>query len=497
MTREYGVSVFGLTHSRGVNRVMPVEDLYPLEGVSDSTQRGNLDMPYTEMDKNKPYTEMVGTWPKLSLISGHARRDPTFQFTSLTHLLNEGFLRDCYNSLNRNKAVGVDHVTWEEYGEKLDENLRSVVERLKRKKFKPIPAKRVYIPKNKNEKRPLGISALENKIVERGLTWILESIYEQDFLNCSYGFRPERSCHHALKALHNQITFQPVNHIVEADIKQFFDNVSHERLLNFIRIRVTDPTLLNLIEKFLKAGYMDDGELVATDMGTPQGSILSPMLSNIFLHYVLDIWFEQTVKSHTRGYCDLTRYADDFVCTVRFADDARRIEQALKNRFNKYGLEIHPTKSRTISFGRFERQNAKKQNRRPNTFDFLGFTHYCDKSRRGKFKLGRKTSRKKFTAKCKELNDWLRAIRNRVATKEWWKTLRAKLRGHSQYYGVSENYVSIAQYYKLALRMVKKWLNRRSQKKTMNWEKFNNYLKCYPLPKPSIKHNFYTGSPVW
>lgn len=453
-------------------------------------------MPDTEPDKNESYPEMIGTWPKLSLIAGHAQRDPGFQFSSLAHLLNEGFLRDCYHSLNRNKAVGVDHVTWEEYGKNLNGNLNSLAERLKRKTYIPLPAKRVYIPKNKTEKRPLGISALENKIVERGLSLILESIYEQDFMNCSYGFRPKRNCHQALKNLHNQIMFQPVNHIVEADIRQFFDNVPHENLINFMRMRVVDSTLLDLIGKFLQAGYIDDGKRVEADMGTPQGSILSPMLSNIFLHYVLDQWFEDTVKKHTRGYCELTRYADDFVCTVRYADDARRIEQALKNRFNKYGLEIHPEKSRTISFGRFERQNAKKQNRQPNTFDFLGFTHYCAKSRRGKFKLGRKTSRKKFAAKCKELNNWLRSIRNRVPTKEWWKTLRAKLQGHYQYYGVSENYAGIKQYYWLAMRMVKKWLNRRSQKKKMNWENFNHYLKCYPLPKPSIKHSFYTWSPV-
>lgn len=441
------------------------------------------------------YTEIDETWEKLSFIAGHAQRDPKFQFTSLAHLLNEGYLRDCYRSLKRNKAVGIDEVSWEDYGRELDKNLAQLVSRLKRKKYEPIPARRVYIPKGRTEKRPLGISALENKIVERGITWILESIYEQDFLKCSYGFRPKRNCHQALKVLNNLIMFQPVNHIVEADIKGFFDNVPHEKLMEFIRIRITDTVLLNLIDKFLKVGYIDEGELIRTEQGTPQGSILSPMLANIFLHYVLDTWFEDTVKSHVRGLCEIIRYADDFVCVVRYIDDAKSVEGALKNRFNKHGLEIHPTKSRNISYGRFERENAKRQNRRANTFDFLGFTHYCDESRRGKFKVGRKTSRKKYSAKCKEMNTWLKAIRNQVKTKEWWKTLRAKLRGHYEYYGVSENYADIAKFYKFTTKTVRKWMNRRSQKRKMSWERFRAYLEHYPLPQPRIVHSFYT-SPV-
>lgn len=437
------------------------------------------------------YTEIGKTWTKLSLISDRARRDRRFKFCSLAHLLDEEYLRDCYQSLNRNKAVGIDSVSWQEYGANLGENLAQLVWRLKRKKYKPLPARRVYIPKNEKETRPLGIPALENKIVERGITWILESIYEQDFLNCSYGFRPKRNCHQALKQLDSLIMFQPVNHIVEADIKGFFDNVDHDKLMDFMRIRISDTALLNLISKFLKAGYIDNGQLVRSDKGTPQGSILSPMLANIFLHYVLDEWFEATVKSHARGFCELVRYADDFICVVGYADDAERIEHALKNRFSKYGLDIYPKKSRRITFGHFERENAEKQNRKPNTFDFLGFTHYCTVSHRGNFKLSRKTSRKRFSARCRAMNNWLRVTRNQVKTKDWWKILAARLRGHYQYYGVSENYIGVMKFYKLTIKMVRKWLNRRSQKRKMSWEKFDRYLEHYPLPQPKIVHKLY------
>ena len=399
-----------------------------------------------------PYTEMNNTWDKLSLISEHAKREPQLQFTSLAHLLNREFLKDCYNSLNRNKAVGIDGVCWKDYGEDLDDNVEWLLTRMKRKKYNPIPARRVYIPKDEKEKRPLGISALENKIVELGITRILRSIYEEDFLDCSFGFRPKRNCHQAINRVDKLIMAKPVNHIVEADIKGFFDNVSHEELLRFLEIRIVDRTLLELIVRFLKAGYVDDGLLVRSESGTPQGSILSPMLANIFLHYVLDTWFNETVKSSVSGFCELVRYADDFVCVVQSAEDAQRIEKALKARFERYGLEIHPDKSRAFSFGRFEGENAMRQNRRANTFDFLGFTHYCDKTRKGGFKVGRKTSRKKFKAKCKDMNLWLKSVRNLVKTKEWWKVLRAKLHGHYQYYGVSGNMPSISKYYSITVR---------------------------------------------
>jgi RNA-directed DNA polymerase len=367
---------------------------------------------------------------------------------------------------------------------------------MKAKRYKPQPARRVYIPKNEHEKRPLGLPALEDKIVQKGISRILEMIYEADFLDCSYGFRPNRDCHQALNAVDKTIMTRPISYIIEADIKSFFDKVSHDWMMKFLAVRIKDPSLLLLIRRFLKAGYCEADKIVETEQGTPQGGNLSPVLSNIFLHYVLDLWFEKKVRPQVRGQAHLVRYADDFICMVQYADDAEYIEHALRERFVKFELELHPEKTRIISFGRYERENADKQNRKANTFNFLGFTHYCDKSRKGKFIVGRKTSQKKLRMKCKEMNNWLRNIRNCMKSKEWWSVLQAKLRGHYQYYGVSGNMPSLRSYYILTIRMVHKWLNRRSQRKSFSWKGFLKYLERYPLPMPKITHNFYTLSPV-
>jgi len=267
-------------------------------------------------------TELGNSRYKLLQISWYAERDKNVKFTSLAHLLDEEFLSDCYFSLNRNKAIGIDNISWEEYGKDLENNLENLVSRLKKKKFKPVPAKRVYIPKGNGKTRPLGISSIENKIVERGITEILSAIYEYDFIDDSYGFRVKRNAHQALKKVSSDMMSKSINHIVEADITGFFDNVSHDLLMGFLKNRISDSSLLFLINRFLKAGYVEDGLLITSDKGTPQGSILSPILANIFLHYVLDEWFENVVKTHTKGYCGLIRYADDFVCFVSLKKDA-------------------------------------------------------------------------------------------------------------------------------------------------------------------------------
>ncbi len=433
----------------------------------------------------------------LALISQRARQEPHFVFTSLAHLLNEEFLGECYRSLGKERACGIDGRSWQEYGEHLDANLTDLVACLKAKRYQPLPAKRVYIPKNEHEKRPLGLPALEDKIVQKGIARILEAIYEADFCDGSYGFRPQRSCHQALKAVDETIMRKPVHYVIEADIKGFFDHVSHDWMMQFLRVRVRDSSLLLLIQRFLKAGYMESGQWHPTEEGTPQGGNLSPLLANIFLHYVLDLWFERKVKPTVGGTCVLVRYADDFVCLVQDRRDAENLEKRLRERFAKFGLTLHPEKTRTISFGRYERDNARRQGRKAHTFDFLGFTHYAGRSRKGNFLLGRKTSRKKFRKACHEIHTWLKQVRNLRRLSVIWEELAAQLRGHYGYYGVQGNSRMLQKFGYVVIRAVQKWLRRRSQRRPFTWQHLNDYLTHYPLPRPRIVYWMSPPLPLW
>jgi len=434
---------------------------------------------------------------KLNLISEIAKRDGTCQVNNVAYLLNKENLKECFGLLKKGKAAGIDGVGLGEYENNLEKNLDDLVIRMKSQAYKPQPVRRTYIPKANGKLRPLGIPAVEDKIVQKGMARILEAIYENDFLDFSYGFRPNRSCHDALKKLDQVIMTRPINHIIDADIKGFFDNVNHDWLKKFLEARISDPNFLRLISRFLKNGYMEEGVVYNSEQGTPQGGIISPILANVYLHYALDLWIERAVKPNCRGAVEIIRYCDDFVICVQYKDEANKILQELKERLKKFNLELAEDKTRIIEFGRFSKRNAEAKDLRAPTFNFLGFTHFIDKTQMGKFKLGRTTDRKKFAAKVAEMSEWLKSTRNLLTLKEIWKVLKAKLRGHFQYYGVSGNYPSLKRFYSLTLRMVLKWMNRRSQKKSFSWDTFVKYIQRYELPTPKICHKFYDLKAVY
>jgi group II intron reverse transcriptase/maturase len=352
----------------------------------------------------------------------------------------------------------------------------------------------VYIPKDEHSKRPLGIPVVEDRIVQRGIAKILSAVYEGVFLEDSYGFRPGRSAHQALDRVDKAIMTKPVNHVVDMDVEKFFDNVDHTWMMKCLEQRIKDTSLLRLIVRFLKAGVMEEESMRETDLGTPQGGNLSPVLSNVFLHYVLDLWFEKVVKPELKGYAQLTRFCDDFIVVFEREEEAKSFGKTLPGRLAKFGLKIKESKSRIVEFGRQVWERAAEEGSRVGTFDFLGFTHYCDKTRKGKFKLNRKTSAKKFRTKLKALNLWMKSVRNQVSLKEWWPVLRSKLNGHYQYYGVSGNIRELRAYYSRAMRLAYKWVNRRSQRRSYTWHSFLRYLEWNPLPTPRIYHDLYAFS---
>ena len=431
---------------------------------------------------------------KLESLTLRAREDPKCQFTSLAHLLSEEFLRECFRELKRDKASGIDGVTVQEYEVNLEENLKDLVGRMKAKRYRPQPVRRVYIPKPDGSKRGLGIPTVEDKIVQMGIKKILEAIFEVDFMDVSFGFRPNRSCHNALDVLDKAIMTKVVNSIVDMDIEKFFDTIDHGWLMRCLRERITDTSLLRLIGRFLKAGVMEGGKYIEVDKGTPQGGVISPILANIYLHYILDLWFEKVVKKQLTEYAQLIRYGDDFIVCFQRGDEAKAFEEMLKQRLSKFGLKIAEGKSRVIGFGRYEWEKAQKEGKKVATFDFLGFTHYCDKTRRGKFKLGRKTSSTKFRQKMKAVNQWLKSVRNQVKLAEWWKVLGLKLVGHYRYYGISGNMQALRRFSRETSNLAYKWINRRSQKKSYTYARYCKFKKYNPLPDPKIYHLTYTLS---
>lgn len=420
-----------------------------------------------------------------------AKSDPELRFTSIGHLINAEALREIHRGMESGKATGVDGVTKEMYEQDLENHVMELVERLKRKGYRPMPARRTYIPKDEKSMRPLGIPAYEDKLVQKALKNILEVIYEQDFLDFSYGFRPKRSMHDALKRLNKIIENGKTRFVVDADIKGFFNHVDHEWLMKFIEVRVGDPNVHRLVRRMLKAGIQEDGEFEATEEGTPQGSAISPLLSNLYLHYALDMWFEITVKKQCRGQADMVRFADDFVCCFEYEDDARRFYAALLLRLEKFNLKIAEDKTKIIRFGKYAEKDSERWGEgKPKTFDFLGFTHYCGRSKKGTFRVKRKTSGKKFRQKVKDFRAWMKRNRHKKLN-ELIMSIRAKLLGHYRYYGMTDNIEKLNAYKTQVENLMFKWLNRRSQRNSYTKERFNQFLQDIGLPQPKIYVNIY------
>lgn len=428
---------------------------------------------------------------KLKLIAEQVKLSNR-KFTSLIHNMDVDCLKRCYKLLKRNKACGIDDITVKQYGDNLEENLVKLHEALKSKRYKPKPVRRVYIPKaGKQELRPLGIPCVEDKLVQLALKEILEAIFEQDFLDCSHGFRPNRSCHTAIKELGKTVMNKNINYIVEVDIAKFFDTVDHEWLMRCLKERIVEPNLLRLVNQFLKAGIMEQGAWHASELGTPQGGIISPLLANIYLHFVVDLWVEREFKRKAKGHVQLIRYCDDFVMLCENKHDAERFLVELEQRLSKFNLKIAIDKTRIVRFGKQAWIQAQMTGERLETFNFLGFTAYSAASLRGFYSVRFKTSKQNLARKLTEFNKWLKDIRNSVPLADWWKMVKAKVIGYYNYFGVNGNMRSLQQYYQRILSGVFKWINRRSQKKSMTWSEFMRYLQYNPLPTPAIKRQIW------
>ena len=420
-----------------------------------------------------------------------AKRDSKLRFTSLLHHVTVDLLRDAYYALKRDAAPGIDDVTWAEYGEGLEGRLPDLHDRIQCGCYQAKPSKRTWIPKPDGRQRPIGIAAVEDKIVQKALVSILQPIYEEDFLGFSYGSRPERSQHQALDAVYVAITQKKVDWVLDADIRGFYDSIEHEWMMKFVEHRIGDSRILRLLRKFLRAGVSEDGEWAKTVVGTPQGAVISSFLANIFLHYTLDLWVQWWRKRHARGEVYIVRYVDDFVMGFQYRSDARRFQIALKDRLLKFGLELHEGKTRLIEFGRFAIENRAERNEgRPETFDFLGFTHICAKRRNGKtFALRRKTIAKKLRAKVAEVSQLLMRGRHRPLPNQgsWLKSV---VQGHFNYYGVPGNRKAMDAFRTLVNRAWIRALRRRSHKaRSLTWARMQILVKRW-IPSARIVHPY-------
>jgi len=429
------------------------------------------------------------TSTKLQQIAGLARQAPEMAFTTLAHHIDIDWLKEAYRRTRKDGATGVDGQTAKAYGANLEDNLRSLLDRAKSGTYRAPPVRRVHIPKGRGpETRPIGIPTFEDKVLQRAVAMVLEAIYEEDFMDCSYGFRPRRSAHDALRRFWEQTMEMGGGWVLEVDIRKFFDNLDHGCLRDLLRHRVRDGVLLRLIGKWLNAGVMEAGALSYPEAGSPQGGVVSPLLANVYLHEVLDVWFAKEVQPRLSGRAFLVRYADDAAIVFSNKEDALRVQEVLPKRFGRFGLTLHPEKTRLVPFRRPPFRDPPKGSSRaarPGTLDLLGFTHGWGRSRKGAWVIKRKTAKDRFARALTRVGDWCRRHRHK-SVKEQWKALVQKLRGHYGYYGIIGNSWSLESFLSRVRDVWKRWLGRRSRHGRLNWTQMARLLECYPLPRPAL-----------
>lgn len=421
----------------------------------------------------------------LTRLAEMAKENPNVAFDSIAHLIDLDLLRWAHGQLRKDAAAGTDGMTWAAYEQNLEDNLLALHERLRTKQYRAQPVRRAYVPKETGERRPIGIPAHEDKIVQRAAVAVLEAVYEQDFLDSSYGFRRRRSAHDALAASWKAIMDGKVNVVLDADLEAFFDSLDRRKLMGLVRHRIRDGSVLRLIAKWLHAGVLEQGRWHLPERGSPQGSVISPLLANVYLHYVLDVWIEREVKRRCRGCIYLYRYCDDFILGFELEDDAERVMRVLPQRLAKWGLRLNPQKTRMIRFGQRAWEGWRRGGPKPATYDFLGFTHSCATSRQGKFVVRRKTARKRFSRSLRRVWDWCKHNRHRPVPEQCLYLGRA-LRGHYRYYGLPGNSDGIARFYYWVRIAWHRWLSRRSQRGYIPWTDFDELLRRHPLPLPRM-----------
>lgn len=429
------------------------------------------------------------TKTKMNRIALLSRQDPRRSFESLMHHFNEESLKECFHELDGKKALGVDGIDKETYGKDLEQNIHKLITQMKTMSYRPGPVREVLIPKEgkPGATRPLGISGFEDKIVQKMMQQILESIYEPIFLNCSYGFRPGKGCHDAIKDLQHHLFASRIQTVIDIDLKNFFGTIDHGLLEGILKEKIKDPKFMRYINRMFKAGVLSEGDLIMSEDGVPQGSICSPVLANVFAHYAIDVWIEEMVKPNCKGEVRLFRYADDAIICCEYDVDAKRIREALVKRLEKYKLELNEDKTKEIPFDKRMITQGIEQG----TFDFLGFTFYLGKARTGRIIPKLKTKAKTLRAKLIKVKEWIKEIKDKKPLKQIWKIFVAKLRGHINYYGVSHNGDCVEQFVREARGIVFKWLNRRSQRKSLTWEQFAKYIEANPLPMVRIVHGLF------